>query len=171
MVLQGETILVWNRKLYSPLWTLEDLFCSRKLNVFSKVNLVSGAFVESPCFCVCVSTSACFVCYVNSPVMNFFFSASTSVFKVCHPRFHNFFFAADNVSDMSKWVQSSCLLSSSSFFLCFQAQGSVVIQVLPKKLSKHLKQIVSRKMPLHNTEVMTVNEALDCVVVWLHQFQ
>ncbi|XP_053289801.1 connector enhancer of kinase suppressor of ras 1 [Pleuronectes platessa] len=32
------------------------------------------------------------------------------VFKVCHPRFHNFFFAADNVSDMSKWI--NCLITS-----------------------------------------------------------
>ncbi|TRY99326.1 hypothetical protein DNTS_029691 [Danionella cerebrum] len=26
------------------------------------------------------------------------------VFKMCHPRFQNFFFAADNVNDMSKWI-------------------------------------------------------------------
>ncbi|XP_039641074.1 connector enhancer of kinase suppressor of ras 1 isoform X6 [Perca fluviatilis] len=30
------------------------------------------------------------------------------VFKMCHPRFHNFFFAAENVSDMSKWI--NCLI-------------------------------------------------------------
>ncbi|KAM6917168.1 connector enhancer of kinase suppressor of ras 1 isoform 2-T2 [Lycodopsis pacificus] len=30
------------------------------------------------------------------------------VFKMCHQRFHNFFFAADNVSDMSKWI--NCLI-------------------------------------------------------------
>ncbi|XP_042356683.1 connector enhancer of kinase suppressor of ras 1 [Plectropomus leopardus] len=28
------------------------------------------------------------------------------VFKMCHKRFQNFFFAADNVSDMSKWINS-----------------------------------------------------------------
>ncbi|XP_061897484.1 connector enhancer of kinase suppressor of ras 1 [Entelurus aequoreus] len=28
------------------------------------------------------------------------------VFKMCHQRFHNFFFAADNVSEMSKWINS-----------------------------------------------------------------
>lgn len=32
------------------------------------------------------------------------FSCRTSVFKVRHQRFQNFFFAADNVNDMSKWV-------------------------------------------------------------------
>ncbi|KAK5857530.1 hypothetical protein PBY51_010770 [Eleginops maclovinus] len=26
------------------------------------------------------------------------------VFKMCHQRFHNFFFAAENVTDMSKWI-------------------------------------------------------------------
>ncbi|KAM6969022.1 connector enhancer of kinase suppressor of ras 1 isoform 2-T2 [Tautogolabrus adspersus] len=26
------------------------------------------------------------------------------VFQMCHPRFHNFFFAADNLGDMSKWI-------------------------------------------------------------------
>uniref|UniRef100_A0A8P4KLW0 Connector enhancer of kinase suppressor of Ras 1 n=1 Tax=Dicentrarchus labrax TaxID=13489 RepID=A0A8P4KLW0_DICLA len=30
------------------------------------------------------------------------------VFKMCHQRFQNFFFAADNVSDMSKWI--NCLI-------------------------------------------------------------
>ncbi|XP_077394231.1 connector enhancer of kinase suppressor of ras 1 [Festucalex cinctus] len=30
------------------------------------------------------------------------------VFKMCHQRFHNFFFAADNVSEMSKWI--NCLI-------------------------------------------------------------
>ncbi|XP_063040076.1 connector enhancer of kinase suppressor of ras 1 [Engraulis encrasicolus] len=28
------------------------------------------------------------------------------VFKMCHQRFQNFFFAADNVTDMSKWINS-----------------------------------------------------------------
>ncbi|XP_076151676.1 connector enhancer of kinase suppressor of ras 1 isoform X2 [Alosa pseudoharengus] len=28
------------------------------------------------------------------------------VFKMCHQRFHNFFFAADNVNEMSKWINS-----------------------------------------------------------------
>ncbi|XP_068437281.1 connector enhancer of kinase suppressor of ras 1 isoform X2 [Clinocottus analis] len=32
------------------------------------------------------------------------------VFKMCHPRFHNFFFAADNVTDMSKWI--NCLITA-----------------------------------------------------------
>ncbi|KAM7375978.1 hypothetical protein PAMP_005732 [Pampus punctatissimus] len=32
------------------------------------------------------------------------------VFKMCHQRFHNFFFAADNVSDMSKWI--NCLITA-----------------------------------------------------------
>uniref|UniRef100_A0A8D3BD95 Connector enhancer of kinase suppressor of Ras 1 n=1 Tax=Scophthalmus maximus TaxID=52904 RepID=A0A8D3BD95_SCOMX len=32
------------------------------------------------------------------------------VFKMCHQRFHNFFFAADNVSDMSKWI--NCLITT-----------------------------------------------------------
>ncbi|XP_070777003.1 connector enhancer of kinase suppressor of ras 1 [Enoplosus armatus] len=32
------------------------------------------------------------------------------VFKMCHQRFHNFFFAADNVSDMSKWI--NCLIAA-----------------------------------------------------------
>nr|XP_019940106.1 PREDICTED: connector enhancer of kinase suppressor of ras 1-like [Paralichthys olivaceus] len=32
------------------------------------------------------------------------------VFKMCHQRFHNFFFAADNVTDMSKWI--NCLITS-----------------------------------------------------------
>ncbi|XP_041669278.1 connector enhancer of kinase suppressor of ras 1 isoform X2 [Cheilinus undulatus] len=32
------------------------------------------------------------------------------VFKMYHPRFHNFFFAADNVSDMSKWI--NCLITA-----------------------------------------------------------
>ncbi|MCJ8736604.1 hypothetical protein PDJAM_G00014310 [Pangasius djambal] len=32
------------------------------------------------------------------------------VFKMCHPRFQNFFFAADNVSDMSKWI--NCLITA-----------------------------------------------------------
>ncbi|CAJ1073448.1 connector enhancer of kinase suppressor of ras 1 isoform X1 [Xyrichtys novacula] len=32
------------------------------------------------------------------------------VFKMYHPRFQNFFFAADNVSDMSKWVK--CLITA-----------------------------------------------------------
>ncbi|XP_039994115.1 connector enhancer of kinase suppressor of ras 1 isoform X2 [Xiphias gladius] len=32
------------------------------------------------------------------------------VFKMCHQRFQNFFFAADNVSDMSKWI--NCLITS-----------------------------------------------------------
>nr|XP_046269650.1 connector enhancer of kinase suppressor of ras 1 isoform X2 [Scatophagus argus] len=32
------------------------------------------------------------------------------VFKMCHQRFQNFFFAADNVSDMSKWI--NCLIAS-----------------------------------------------------------
>lgn len=31
-------------------------------------------------------------------------SLPTSVFQMRHQRFQNFFFAADNVSDMSKWV-------------------------------------------------------------------
>ncbi|XP_052001155.1 CNK3/IPCEF1 fusion protein-like isoform X1 [Xyrauchen texanus] len=30
------------------------------------------------------------------------------VFQMCHQRFHNFFFAADNVTDMSKWI--NCLI-------------------------------------------------------------
>ncbi|XP_044230024.1 connector enhancer of kinase suppressor of ras 1 isoform X3 [Thunnus albacares] len=32
------------------------------------------------------------------------------VFKMCHQRFQNFFFAADNVSDMSKWI--NCLITA-----------------------------------------------------------
>ncbi|XP_037341760.2 connector enhancer of kinase suppressor of ras 1 isoform X1 [Pungitius pungitius] len=32
------------------------------------------------------------------------------VFKMCHQRFHNFFFAADNVTDMSKWI--NCLITA-----------------------------------------------------------
>ncbi|XP_053366431.1 connector enhancer of kinase suppressor of ras 1 [Clarias gariepinus] len=32
------------------------------------------------------------------------------VFKMCHPRFQNFFFAADNVTDMSKWI--NCLITA-----------------------------------------------------------
>ncbi|XP_034163946.2 connector enhancer of kinase suppressor of ras 1 isoform X1 [Pangasianodon hypophthalmus] len=32
------------------------------------------------------------------------------VFKMCHPRFQNFFFAADNVNDMSKWI--NCLITA-----------------------------------------------------------
>ncbi|KAM9341028.1 connector enhancer of kinase suppressor of ras 1 [Symphorus nematophorus] len=32
------------------------------------------------------------------------------VFKMCHERFQNFFFAADNVSDMSKWI--NCLITA-----------------------------------------------------------
>lgn len=32
------------------------------------------------------------------------------VFKVCHSRFQNFFFAADHVSDMSKWI--NCLITA-----------------------------------------------------------
>ncbi|KAK1893945.1 Connector enhancer of kinase suppressor of ras 1 [Dissostichus eleginoides] len=32
------------------------------------------------------------------------FSLPISVFKMCHQRFHNFFFAAENVTDMSKWI-------------------------------------------------------------------
>ncbi|RXM97063.1 Connector enhancer of kinase suppressor of ras 1, partial [Acipenser ruthenus] len=32
-----------------------------------------------------------------------------SVFKVCHERFRTFFFAADNVTDMSKWI--NCLIA------------------------------------------------------------
>ncbi|XP_029982935.1 connector enhancer of kinase suppressor of ras 1 isoform X2 [Sphaeramia orbicularis] len=32
------------------------------------------------------------------------------VFKMYHPRFQNFFFAADNVSDMSKWI--NCLITA-----------------------------------------------------------
>ncbi|XP_057714954.1 connector enhancer of kinase suppressor of ras 1 isoform X2 [Corythoichthys intestinalis] len=32
------------------------------------------------------------------------------VFKMCHQRFHNFFFAADNVSEMSKWI--NCLITT-----------------------------------------------------------
>ncbi|XP_043119096.1 connector enhancer of kinase suppressor of ras 1 isoform X2 [Puntigrus tetrazona] len=32
------------------------------------------------------------------------------VFKMCHQRFQNFFFAADNVSDMSKWI--NCLITT-----------------------------------------------------------
>ncbi|XP_029349549.1 connector enhancer of kinase suppressor of ras 1 isoform X2 [Echeneis naucrates] len=32
------------------------------------------------------------------------------VFKMCHLRFQNFFFAADNVSDMSKWI--NCLITA-----------------------------------------------------------
>lgn len=32
------------------------------------------------------------------------------VFKMYHPRFHNFFFAADNVTDMSKWI--NCLITA-----------------------------------------------------------
>uniref|UniRef100_A0A8C3A3Y4 Connector enhancer of kinase suppressor of Ras 1 n=1 Tax=Cyclopterus lumpus TaxID=8103 RepID=A0A8C3A3Y4_CYCLU len=32
------------------------------------------------------------------------------VFKMCHQRFHNFFFAADNVNDMSKWI--NCLITA-----------------------------------------------------------
>nr|XP_020446390.1 connector enhancer of kinase suppressor of ras 1-like isoform X2 [Monopterus albus] len=32
------------------------------------------------------------------------------VFKMCHERFQNFFFAADNVSDMSKWI--NCLIAA-----------------------------------------------------------
>ncbi|XP_037652615.1 connector enhancer of kinase suppressor of ras 1 isoform X6 [Sebastes umbrosus] len=28
------------------------------------------------------------------------------VFKMCHQRFHNFFFAAENVTDMSKWINT-----------------------------------------------------------------
>ncbi|KAM3594173.1 uncharacterized protein V6R79_003574 [Siganus canaliculatus] len=32
------------------------------------------------------------------------------VFKMCHHRFQNFFFAADNVSDMSKWI--NCLITA-----------------------------------------------------------
>ncbi|XP_074547514.1 connector enhancer of kinase suppressor of ras 1 [Halichoeres trimaculatus] len=31
------------------------------------------------------------------------------VFKLCHERYQNFFFAADNISDMSKWVK--CLIT------------------------------------------------------------
>ncbi|KAG7510384.1 CNK3 IPCEF1 fusion 1-like [Solea senegalensis] len=32
------------------------------------------------------------------------------VFKMCHQRFHNFFFAADNVTEMSKWI--NCLITA-----------------------------------------------------------
>ncbi|XP_016385130.1 connector enhancer of kinase suppressor of ras 1-like isoform X2 [Sinocyclocheilus rhinocerous] len=32
------------------------------------------------------------------------------VFKMCHQRFQNFFFAADNVTDMSKWI--NCLITA-----------------------------------------------------------
>ncbi|XP_030642677.1 connector enhancer of kinase suppressor of ras 1 [Chanos chanos] len=32
------------------------------------------------------------------------------VFKMCHQRFQNFFFAADNVNDMSKWI--NCLITA-----------------------------------------------------------
>lgn len=32
------------------------------------------------------------------------------VFKMCHQRFQNFFFAADNVTDMSKWI--NCLIAA-----------------------------------------------------------
>ncbi|XP_077476641.1 connector enhancer of kinase suppressor of ras 1 [Stigmatopora argus] len=32
------------------------------------------------------------------------------VFKMCHQRFHNFFFAANNVSEMSKWI--NCLITT-----------------------------------------------------------
>ncbi|XP_054469259.1 connector enhancer of kinase suppressor of ras 1 [Anoplopoma fimbria] len=32
------------------------------------------------------------------------------VFQMCHQRFHNFFFAADNVTDMSKWI--NCLITA-----------------------------------------------------------
>ncbi|XP_052437226.1 connector enhancer of kinase suppressor of ras 1 isoform X2 [Carassius gibelio] len=32
------------------------------------------------------------------------------VFQMCHPRFQNFFFAADNVTDMSKWI--NCLITA-----------------------------------------------------------
>ncbi|XP_052009979.1 connector enhancer of kinase suppressor of ras 1-like isoform X2 [Xyrauchen texanus] len=32
------------------------------------------------------------------------------VFQMCHPRFTNFFFAADNVTDMSKWI--NCLITA-----------------------------------------------------------
>uniref|UniRef100_H3DIR1 Connector enhancer of kinase suppressor of Ras 1 n=1 Tax=Tetraodon nigroviridis TaxID=99883 RepID=H3DIR1_TETNG len=32
------------------------------------------------------------------------------VFKMCHQRFQNFFFAAENVSDMSKWI--NCLIAT-----------------------------------------------------------
>ncbi|KAK9959964.1 hypothetical protein ABG768_010048 [Culter alburnus] len=32
------------------------------------------------------------------------------VFKMCHQRFQNFFFAADNVNDMSKWI--NCLIAA-----------------------------------------------------------
>lgn len=33
-----------------------------------------------------------------------------NVFKMCHDRFQNFFFAAENVSDMSKWI--NCLITA-----------------------------------------------------------
>lgn len=59
--------------------------------------------------------------------LSLFSPCRTSVFKVRHQRFQNFFFAADNVNDMSKWVgpsKAGCstvvffLISSTLFFRC-----------------------------------------------------
>ncbi|XP_072545011.1 connector enhancer of kinase suppressor of ras 1 [Salminus brasiliensis] len=40
------------------------------------------------------------------------------VFKMFHPRFQNFFFAADNVTDMSKWI--NCLITAIQKYKKFQ---------------------------------------------------
>ncbi|KAK2843721.1 hypothetical protein Q7C36_011936 [Tachysurus vachellii] len=44
------------------------------------------------------------------------------VFKMSHPRFQNFFFAADNVSDMSKWI--NCLITAIQKYKKYQENPS-----------------------------------------------
>ncbi len=75
-----------------------------------------------------------------------FLSLPTSVFKMCHQRFQNFFFAAENVSDMSKWVGSvtACLSSLSSS--CSRAQTDELRQFKTASLASRKTVVINQSI-------------------------
>ncbi|KAF5895324.1 connector enhancer of kinase suppressor of ras 1 [Clarias magur] len=101
------------------------------------------------------------------------------VFKMCHPRFQNFFFAADNVTDMSKWI--NCLITAIQKYKKYQQNqvdseaecyseteseedGSNSPRILKKKpstkpQSNTLPRSLGRKIKQHGGAAATISPA------------
>ncbi|XP_076834289.1 connector enhancer of kinase suppressor of ras 1 isoform X2 [Brachyhypopomus gauderio] len=97
------------------------------------------------------------------------------VFKMSHPRFQNFFFAAENVTDMSKWI--NCLITAIQKYKKFhqnppdneteyysetesEEDGSNSPRLLKKKVStKAQSNTLPRKIKQHGTGTVTTSPA------------